>query len=188
MMTLISRKGKALQLAALAVVLATAGFLYDQPGNSKAYSWSSGQYYLKNNGSSNYAYRTTQFIWQGWSNNLVVLAQVSFSARIPSTGWAYYGWAMMGEPSWSNNFPRIWQWSNEFERGFAMDSNNGWVSRSRPFFNDLSVPPGYSAYAYTFLCENANYCGGEVLPWSGAMVSGGFYHDATTGYQAGTSW
>lgn len=84
----------------LAATLATVAAL-QEPESSRAYSWFSSQHYLRNNnGTYNYSYRTTQFSWQSWNGYLVGIPQISFSARIPSAGWAYYGWNMGAYPGW----------------------------------------------------------------------------------------
>jgi len=183
----ISRKFTGVQLILLAAILATAGFLYAHPDKSRAYSWSSASYYLKNYGSSHYAYRTTQFVWQNWSGNDVAIPQISFSARIPSVGWAYYGWNMMAYPAWTGGY--TWQSSYQEEPGFAMDINNGWVSRVAYSFGDLYVPSGGQGAAYTFLCEVSTQCGNDTYPfWYGAMVAGAMYHNATSGFFLGAQY
>ena len=92
--------GSASVLAILVTaILAGAGALY-APETSRAYNWFSLQYYLRNDhGTYNYSYRTTQVYWQSWSGGYVAIPQISFSARIPSTGWAYYGWYMGAYPA-----------------------------------------------------------------------------------------
>src|ERR1041385_1716020 len=100
----VSRKPSVVHLLALAAILTLAGFLYAYPRDSRAYSYSSSSYYLKNYGSSHYAYRTMQFSWESWSGNNVSFFSIGFSARIPSTGWAYYGWNLMAFPAWTGGY------------------------------------------------------------------------------------
>lgn len=185
-MTRISRKSTGVQIILLATILAAAGFLYFRPVEARAYSWSSNTYYLRNNhGTYNYSYRTTQFGWQGWSGDLVAITQLSFSARIPSTGWGYYGWNMGAYPSWYGGW--VTRTSSSIEPGFAMDVNNGWVSRSQSSIGDLRVAAGGKGEAFTFLCENSNDRAVNTTAWYGAYVGGAMDHNATSGYFNGAA-
>ncbi len=179
-MTRISRRSTGVLTVLLAVILAAAASLH-APESSKAYSWFSMQYYLRNNhGTYNYSYRTTQFYWQNWNGYLVAVPQVSFSAAIPSTGWAYYGWHMGAYPSWFGGW--VTRSSSSIEPGFSMDSNNGWVSRAQFSFGDLYVRPGGKGEGFTFLCENSNDCAVNTTAWYGAYVGGAMDYNATSGY------
>lgn len=172
--------------AALIVIAVGAGMFMRDPEESSAYSWSSSTYYLRNNhGTYNYSYRSTQFMWQAWNGYLVAIPQISFSARIPSSGWAYYGWRLGAYPAWFGGWTD--KASSTEEPTFAMDVNNGWVSRSRTAFGDLFVQPGGYGEAFTFLCENANDCATNTTAWYGAYVGGAMNYQATTGYFNGAA-
>jgi hypothetical protein len=125
----ISRRSIRIEVLMLLAITVAAMLVWFRPQTSHAYSWSSDTYYLENHnhgggGTGHYSYRTTQFSWLSWSGNLVPLSQVSFSARIPSTGWAYFGWNMAGYPSGSSGGYAI-RSSVDLEPSFAMDINNG---------------------------------------------------------------
>ena len=192
----ISRRSIRIEVLMLLAITVAAMLVWFRPQTSHAYSWSSDTYYLENHnhgggGTGHYSYRTTQFSWLSWSGNLVPLSQVSFSARIPSTGWAYFGWNMAGYPSASSGGYAI-RSSVDLEPSFAMDINNGWVSRVQYSFGDLLVASGGEGQVSTFLCESSYDCvsnASDSLPfWYGAMVQGKIYHNGTTGFFSGSNY
>ena len=73
------------------------------------------------------------------------------------------------------------------EPGFAMDINNGWVSRSQYSFGDLSVQPGGRGEGFTFLCENSNDCAVNTTAWYGAYIGSAMGYQATSGYFNGAA-
>jgi len=180
-MRLASRAARAAVVVGIMVFVATIPLWGAR--QSSAYSWSSFQYYLKNNnGQSHYAYRTLQFQWCCWYNNNIraAISSISFSARIPSVGWAYYGWYMETEPfaliGWIDRS------SGTYEPDFAMDSNNGWVSRQQTAWGDTAALDDLPATLRATTCENSNDCGSLFQSnQKGARVVGAFFKGATSG-------
>lgn len=178
-------------LSVTVVVLAAAilvGVLATSARDSEAYSWYSNQYYLADYNHNAYAYRTTSFDWQGWQGPYVAITRIGFGARISGVGYSMYGWMMAFEPT-IDGMGQFTRFSGNVDPNFAMDINNGWVTRNQYNLADsYGQSPTRPTTAWAFTCHDANECAPLTTAINFSMsIGGSVAYQGTTGYLS-TQW
>lgn len=168
------------RLGVVAICFFSVGGLLARHEKAEAYTWTSLQYYLRTQ-DNHYGYRTTSFDFASWqpaqfpqTGAVVAIQRIGLSARISSASYTYYGWNMMFEKSWIGApfDQQIDRGSPGYEPGFAMDWNNGWVTRNQYSWGDAwhtgGTAPDDPIFVYAFTCHLSTYCGS----WAIAITQG----------------
>jgi len=169
-----------LAIVVVSCIVSAAGIA----ASANAYTYGSTTWYIKDD-DGNYAYRNVNFDWCCWSGPFAAIQRLGFGARIVGP-YAFYSWLMAYEPNADGGGP-FHRSSQEFDPEFAMDSNNGWVTKSLSYWADMRLDNvGDTGYVYGATCGFGPYCIDFYDAfWYGAVMQAGLTRPNTYAFLAG---